>query len=108
MSFLHARTFETRWGIGLAFIDLDDETDCEVLRLQLWAPIAEDGSEAKVALKVGLNSEASDEAQDLMAAANREALANMDADRFEKVFASAGVAQLLDEACGTTPETADA
>lgn len=100
MSFIHARTFETRWGVGLAFIDLDDDTDCEVLRLQLWAPIAEDGSDAKVALKIGLKADASDHAHDLMSEANRSALVEMTAERFEKVFVTSGAADMLDSAFG--------
>lgn len=96
MAFVHARTFETRWGLALAFIDLD-ENDTEVLRLQLWAPIAEDGSDAKVAMKIGLNPDASDEAHDRMSEANRSALAEMDSARFEAAIESAGAASFLDQ-----------
>lgn len=94
--FVHARTFDTRWGVGLAFIDLDDETDAEVMRLQLWAPLAENGGDAKVAMKIGLNAEASDKAQDIMAEANRKALVEMTAERFEAAFEKYGLANALD------------
>ena len=100
MSFVHARTFETRWGLGLAFIDLDDETNVEMLKLQLWAPVGEDGSDGKVCIKIGLNPEASDEAHELMSAGNRQALAEMDAAKFEAVMERSGASKLLDTATG--------
>ena len=96
--FVHARTFQTRWGVGLAFIDLDDETDTEVLRLQLWAPLGENGEHAKVAMKIGLNAEASVKAQDLMSEGNRKALVEMTSERFEAAFDRYGVGESLDSA----------
>ena len=103
MGFMHARTLETRWGLGLAFIDLDDETDVEVLRLQLWAPVCNDGSDGKVSLKIGLSPDASDAAHDLMSENNRKALVDMTSERFEAVFASAGIATTLDSLARTEP-----
>lgn len=102
--FTHARVFETRWGQGLAFIDLDDETDAEVLKLHVWAPIGEDGSLGKVALRIGLSAGASDAAFDAMEEANRSALVGMDTARFEAVFDKAGIGRTLDMCC--TPVTA--
>ena len=96
--FVHARTFDTRWGIGLAFIDIDDADDVERLRLQVWAPLAADGDYAKVTMAIGLNAEASDAAHDAMSAGNRQALVAMTQERFELAFATYGIAQTLDEA----------
>lgn len=95
-AFIHARTFDTCWGQGLAFLDLDDETDAEVLKLHLWAPVCEDGSLGKVALKIGLGAGASDAAFDAMEEANRSALAGMDAARFEAAVRGAGIGGMLD------------
>ncbi len=98
MTFMHAKTFDTRWGLALACIDLDDNTDEEVLILRVWAPIGEDGSLGKVQLKVGLGADASDAAYDAMEEANRAALADMDAAKFEAALEKAGVGTALDMA----------
>jgi hypothetical protein len=101
--FVHARTFETRWGLGLAFIDLDDPGDVEKLVLQLWQPIGADGELARLCVKIGVNDQASDKAHDLMSAANRSALMSMTPGRFEDAITAAGpgIAELLDQLHGT-------
>lgn len=96
--FLHARVFATRWGVGLAFIDTDDEQDREVLALQLWAPLCEDGSDATVRMQIGLPGSASMAAHDVMSEANRTALVEMTPQRFEAALETAGIAAALDEA----------
>jgi hypothetical protein len=96
--FLHARTFETRWGLGLAFIDLDIDEDRELLSLQVWAPLATDGSDCAVRINLGLPGSASTAAHEIFAEANREALEAMDADKFEAGFDRAGIGAALDEA----------
>lgn len=105
--FLHARVLSTRWGVGLAFIDLDDEEDREVLRLQLWAPLCEDGDNAKVAISIGLPGSASMEAHDVMSAANRAALIEMTPQRFEAALETAGIAPTLDAAFAKQEGTTD-
>lgn len=95
-NFVHARTFETCWGIGLAFIDLPDDRDAEVLKLQIWASVAEDGSLGKVAVAIGLSDDASDEAHEIMEVSNRKALVEMTVERFEAVLDQAGVGKMLD------------
>lgn len=94
----HARTLETRWGLGLAFIDLDTDEDRELLSLQVWAPLATDGSDAAVRINLGLPGSASMAAHEIFAEANREALEAMDADKFEAAFDNAGVGATLDQA----------
>lgn len=97
-AFIHARTFDTRWGQGLAFLDNDDDYATQVLVLRVWAPLCDDGSLAAADLKIGLQGEVTDKAADLMDEGNRSALLQMDATKFEAVFASAGFAGPLDEA----------
>lgn len=99
MAFLHAKTFETRWGLALAFIELDLRDDIEKLRLQLWAPIGENGDDGQVTMSIGLNEDASDEAHDAMSAGNRAALEKMTAAEFEAAFEKAGVGGTLDDVC---------
>lgn len=96
--FIHARTFDTRWGQALAFLNQDDDYDTEVLVLRVWAPLCEDGSRALVDIKIGLKGQISDEAADAMEEGNRSALLSMDAAKFEAAIESAGIASHLDAA----------
>lgn len=101
--FEHAKTLDTRWGLGLAFIDTDDE-NLETLSLRVWAPIADDGGEAYVDVKLGLSGDASIEAHDQMSLMNRQALIDMTPATFEQAMEAAGVAQLLDDAYANYPQ----
>lgn len=107
MGFAHARTFETRWGQGLAFLNNDDDYSTEVLALRVWSPLAEDGSLALVELKIGLQGDVSDSAADLLEEANREALVKMDAAKFEAAFEKAGIGPTLDNASPSTSTKAE-
>ncbi len=97
----HARVFDTRWGQGLASIELDDGN--ESLRLQLCQPILEGGGNGAVARSIGLSDEASEEAHETMSQANRAALIDMTDDKFEAAIESAGFAGLLDELAAKYP-----
>ncbi len=98
LDFVHARTFETCWGQALAFLDHDDAYDTEILTLRVWAPIAHDGDLAIIDMKIGLQGDISDTAVDAMESANRSALADMDAGKFEAALRSAGMGGTLDRA----------
>jgi hypothetical protein len=100
--FIHARTFDTRWGQALAFLDNDDEFDTEVLTLRVWAPLCEDGSLAICDIKIGLKGQISDKAADAIEQANRCALVKMDAANFEAGMDKAGAGQMLDAAIART------
>ena len=103
MSFIHARTFDTRWGQGLAFLDNDQDYETEVLILRCWAPLCDDGSLASADVKIGLKGEVSEASADAMAEANRGALITMDAARFEAVIMQAGAGAMLDRAFARWP-----
>ena len=108
MTFIHARTFETRWGLGLTFIDVDDETDVEMLKLQLWAPLGTDFENARICLRVGLSPEASEAAHAAMSKGNRQALVDMTASRFEDAFDIAGLGESLDAAFADAAKAGEA
>jgi hypothetical protein len=97
-TFEHAKIVDTRWGQVLAFIELRDDNDCECLRLQMWAPIADDGSEGQVTFRIGLDASAPDSAHDTMSDANRKALSELTPERAEAVIEKYGVGDVLDEA----------
>lgn len=97
----HARIFDTRWGQGLAFIDIDDGDEC--LRLQLWQAILEGGDYGIVSLKLGLSGDASDEAHKIMSEANRAALIDMTVERFESALEKAGIGKMLDDLAAKYP-----
>lgn len=97
-TFEHAKIVNTRWGQVLAFIEMRDDTDCECLRIQLWAPVGEDGGLGQVTFRIGLGPEAPDEAHEKMERANRKALQELTAEKAESVISAYGVDKMLDAA----------
>lgn len=102
MSFEHARLFDTCWGLGLARITIDEETDANVLILTLWPPVCDDGSEGEVTMALGCSGVAyvSDETADLWDESCKTMLAEMTIEKFEKAFDLAGLGNMLDQVCG--------
>lgn len=104
MSFVHAKTLDTRWGLGLARITLDERTDCEMVVLSLWAPVGENEELGEVSMEIALplSGEISEETYTLWELNIRKMLESADAEKFEKAFYKAGIGDVLDKVCGLT------